>query len=234
MKMTLTMEKVKEYSSLLWLNFRVSLRNLFDNLSTALNYYPTARFAKIDLALLWSYLFNNPFRISKRFLEKAKAEDVYAYGETPLTTFEQVLKACDVKKSDVFYELGCGRGRTCFWANAFIECKTVGIEFIPEFVDKANKLVKQFDLKDIEFRCEDMVDSKMSDATVVYLYGTCLDDETIKKMEQKFSKLPSGTKIVTVSYSLNSYAPDRRYEVMKRFPARFTWGKGDVYLNIRK
>lgn len=232
--MTLTMEKVKEYSGLLWLNFQVSIRNALDNFSTALNYYSNIKFAKVDMALLGSYLFNNPFTISKRFLEKKKAEDIYAYGETPLTTFAEILKACDVKQGDVFYELGSGRGRTCFWANAFIGCKTVGIEYIPNFVEKANKLVKKFDLKDIEFRCEDMLDTQMSDATVVYLYGTCLDDETIRQMEEKFSKLPSGTKIITVSYSLNSYAPNRRYEVMKRFPARFTWGEGDVYLNIRK
>lgn len=230
----MSLDKIKEYSSLFWLNFKVSLRNSLDNISTAIHYYHNTQFAKVDLSLLWSYFFNNPFKISKKFLLSKQADDIYAYGETPLTTFDQIVRACGVTKEDVFYELGSGRGRTCFWVNAFIGCETVGIEYIPEFVKKADKLVKRFNLSNIRFVCEDFSATQFKNATVIYLYGTCLEDDVIQNLTQKFSKMPSGTKIITVSYSLNSYSNNNEFEVMKRFPAHFTWGEGDVYLNVKK
>lgn len=226
--------KTLDFLTLFWIKISVSFRNAIDFFITASRFYPDTAFAKVDFWLLMSYLFNNPFRISKRFLMERNESDIYAYGETPLSSFAEIVRECGISAKDKVYELGCGRGRTCFWLNAFIGCKTVGIEFVPEFVRKANDIKNRFHLQNIEFRCEDMADTDFSDATVIYLYGTCLEDEFIRKLEQKFAKLPPGTKIITVSYSLQDYAPKSRYEIMKRFPARFTWGIGDVYLNIRK
>lgn len=230
----ITVEKVKEYAALMWVNTVVSLRNSLDFFLTAGRYYQNKTFAKVDLSLIFSYLLNNPFAISKRFLMQHKATDIYAYGETPLASFAAIMKECGVTSKDVVYELGCGRGRTCFWLNAFVGCKVVGIEIIPEFVDKAQKIQQRFKLENLEFRCEDMLTASLSDATVIYLYGTCLEDDAIHTLEAQFAKLPAGTKIITVSYSLPEYAPEGRYEVMKRFPVPFTWGTGDVYLNVKK
>ncbi len=40
-----------------------------------------------------------------------------------------IARECGIQKEDVVFELGCGRGRTCFWLNTFIGCKVVGIGF---------------------------------------------------------------------------------------------------------
>lgn len=224
----------QNYLTLFWIQLSVSFRNAVDFFINVFRFYPDGAFAKVDLYLLMSYFFNNPFRISKRFLLERKDPNIYAYGETPLSSLDEIVRECGISAKDTVYELGCGRGRTCFWLNAFIGCKTVGIEYIPEFVQKAQNIKNKFHLKNIEFHCEDMGDADFSDATVIYLYGTCLEDDFIRKLERKFAKLPAGTKIITVSYSLPEYAPEGRYEIMKRFPVRFAWGEGDVYLNVKK
>jgi SAM-dependent methyltransferase len=225
---------LREIFSLLFLNLTVQVRSIIDFFKTAFRYYSNFQFMKVDLSLLLMYFFYSPYAISKRFLTQKGEEDVYAYGETPLTTMDLIAQECCIKKEDVFYELGCGRGRVCFWMHSFVGCQIVGIEFVPEFVKYANKIKDKLNLDHIEFRLEDMLKADYSEATVCYLYGTCLSDESIESLIQKFVSLPAGTKIITVSYPLSDYVGGESFEVMKRFSAPFTWGKGDVFLNVVK
>lgn len=225
---------IREFLHLFWVNFTVQLRNLLEFLKVTYHYYPKLSFLRIDSYLVLSYLFTNPFAVSKKFLLQKGEKEIYAYGETPLTTLDKIAKECQISKDDTVFELGCGRGRTCFWLRSFIRCKTVGIEYIPEFITRANRVIEKFKLKKIEFRNEDILDSDYTGATVIYLYGTCFESEFIKKLIDKFRTLPSGTKIITISYPLTEYTEESIFEVMKRFPATFTWGTGDVYLQIKK
>jgi SAM-dependent methyltransferase len=222
----------KEWMELLWINFVVLMRNLIEFFKVALRYYSNSNFLKTDLALRLMYLFHNPFSISKRFLMDRGEKDVYAYGETPLTTLERIARECHLSSKDVVYELGAGRGRTCFWLRAFIGCRVVGVEYIPEFVERANRIKTKLGLKGVEFCLQDMIDTDFRGATVIYLYGTCLEDNFIRKLAAKLARLPAGTKIITVSYPLTDYAERPLFEVMKRFPAAFTWGEADVYLQV--
>lgn len=225
---------LKEFFSLFWVNLVVSLRNAIEFVKVAFNYYGNVSFLKADLSLRLMYLFHNPYKISKRFLMHKGAKDVYAYGETPLTSLEIIARECRIGPQDCVFELGAGRGRTCFWLHSFIGCSVVGLEYIPEFVDRANLIKKKLGFKKIEFRLADMLTADYSGATVCYLYGTCLDESSIEKLVSKFSKLPSGTKIITVSYPLTDYAAETAFEVMKRFTVPFTWGTSDVFLQIVK
>lgn len=221
---------IKDFIKLLGLHLTVQAKNFIEYLKVIAKYYSNWPFFKTDIGLQLIYLFDNPFSISKRFLIKKGEEDTYAYGETPLTTFETIAKECRIKPTDTFYELGCGRGRICFWIHSFIKCKTVGIDYIPEFVNRGNRIVNRLHLQNIQFRQENIIDTQFSDGTVFYLYGTCLEDAFIEKLAAKLALLPSGTKIITISYPLTDYS--QKFEVMKRFPAHFNWGTADVYLQV--
>lgn len=226
---------VKEFLVLLWVNFVVFIKNSVEFLKVAFRYYGSFSFLKADLLLRLTYLFNNPYKISKRFLMNKGSQEIYAYGETPLTSLEKIVKECDLSKKDCVYELGSGRGRTCFWLHSFIGCAVVGIEYIPEFVGRANWVKDTLGLTNIEFRLEDMVRTEFSGATVCYLYGSCLEDKTIKTLAKHFAQLPRGTKIITVSYPLTDYVEgNNTFEVMKRFTIPYTWGEADVFLQIVK
>lgn len=230
----MTYMDIKEYLDLFWINLVVKKRNFVDFLKVVGKYYPTFSFFKKDMSLLLTYLFDNPFAISKRFLIKKGEKDVYAYGETPLTTLDFIAKECRLSSDDTVFELGCGRGRSCFWLNQFIGCKVVGVEIIPDFIERAERVKRKLKVQNIEFRNEDMLNTDFKGATVLYLYGTCLEEEFIKRLINRFKSLPTGTKIITVSYSLPEFTHEPVFEIMKRFPAKFTWGTADVYLQIKK
>lgn len=226
-------DHVKEYVDLAWINLVVQKRNLVEFCKVVYKYYTNLNFLKIDASLLVLYIYNNPFSISKRFLMKKGEVDIHTYGETPLTTIDKIASEINIQKKDVVYELGSGRGRCCFWLHSFIGCKVVGVEYIPEFVERSKQIRKEWKLSQIEFRNDDMLKADLSDATVIYLYGTCYPDEFIKQLINKLKKLPSGTKIVTVSYPLTDYITDQSFKILKHFPAEFTWGTADVYYQVR-
>jgi SAM-dependent methyltransferase len=223
---------VKEFFSLLGLNFLVLIRNAIEFFKVAFRYYGSFSFLKTDLALRLMYLFNNPFKISKRFLQNKGKIEIYAYGETPLTSLEFIAKECNLNSKDCVFELGCGRGRTCFWLHSFIGCSVVGIEYVPEFIERANAIKRMFKISEMEFRLADMAKADFNGGTVYYLYGSCLEDKIIKALASKLARMPSGTKIITVSYSLVEYSEKKEFEVMKRFTVPYTWGEADVYLQV--
>ena len=224
---------LKESLILLGINLKVKIINLIEYLHVIVRYYSHLQFAKIDLALLLSYFFANPFRISKQFLMQKGEQEIYAYGETPLTTLEEIARQCEIAAQDVVFELGCGRGRTCFWLNQWIGCTVVGIDYVPIFIEKAEKIKERFQLQKIAFRLEDLFQTDLQGATVIYLYGTCFPAEDIDLLIDRLSKLPSGTKIITISYALTEFQPRAPFRMIKQFPASFTWGWADVYLQVR-
>ena len=234
--------RFKEFLALYWLNLKVQKHNFVEYCKVIVRYYSNTAFAKTDLKLLSEYFLQNPFRISRDFLKgkiggtdtATETEELYAYGETPLTTFGLITQKANLKTIDTLYELGCGRGRCCFWAHHFIGCKVVGIDFVPPFIQKASTVVQKRDLKGIEFRCEDFLLSDLTDATAIYLYGTCYDAPFLKTLSKKLAKLPPATLVISVSYPLTDYAPPNTFEVLHRFSAPFTWGEGDVYIQQKK
>jgi hypothetical protein len=180
---------------------------------------------KVKFLLELLYLWHNPYRVSKRFLQKRGSEDVHQYGETPLETVIKVCKAANVTKEDHLFELGCGRGLTAFFIRDFFGCKVTGIEQIPLFIKKACQINKLFSLG-IEFRCEDFCESDLSDATVIYLYGTCLPDDIIEKI---CKKIKPNQRVISISYPLSDYDPE--FRILKTIEVDYPWGQTEAFIN---
>lgn len=225
---------LKEYLELIGINCVVWVKNFIEFIRVAFHYYRNLTFCKLDLSLLLTYLFHNPFTISKEYLQRKGEKEIYAYGETPLTTLDHIAKECRISKNDTVFELGSGRGRACFWLNSFLGCKVVGIERIPEFVQRADQIKSRFDVTGVTFRQQDLLDVDYAGATVIYLYGTCMEAAFIEKLISKLRSLPAGTKVITVSYALTDYTSQPLFEVMRCFPAHYPWGTADVFLQIKK
>lgn len=223
-----------EWIKLVGINLYTGMQNTLENLRVIWRYWRKPRFMHVDIGLLLTYFFDNPFKISKRFLRHAGESNVYQYGETPLTTLEAIMEKAGVTQDDVVYELGSGRGRTAFWLSQFLGCRTVGIEHIPAFVDRANRLVKSCHLQGVTFKQADFTAYSFSDATVIYLYGTCLSEEALDKLVPLLAEARKGTKIITVSYPLTSYDNAGAFEVMRVFRMPFTWGETEVFLHLVK
>ncbi|MCE5317822.1 MAG: class I SAM-dependent methyltransferase [Parachlamydia sp.] len=225
---------MKEFFELLWLSLVVKKRLFVEQLRIIFRYYHKAAFRNVDIALLHKYLFHSPYAISKRFLLARGESDVYTYGETPLTTLDKIARECEITTQDRVFELGCGRGRGCFWLNRYLGCKAVGIEYIPDFVARANEVKELWHVDGIEFRLEDILEADYTGATVIYLYGTCYEEAFLQKLIKRLAALPQGTKIITVSYPLTDFEKIPSFEVTKSFEAPFTWGTAEVFLQVRK
>lgn len=187
-------------------------------------------FESCDKALCRAYRFTNPYRTCRKFFESKGEKDVDLYGETPLTVLEKIAKEGALSSQDHLFELGCGRGRGSFFLAHRVGCKVTGVEWVPEFVERAQKINKN---PRLSFRCEDMQSCDFKGATAIYLYGTCLEDDVIHKLIASFKKLAAGTQFITVSYSLTDYDHEA-FSLIKEFSVDYPWGEAQVFLQIKR
>ena len=171
------------------------------------------------------YLFHNPYRVSRKFLQRRGDEEIHLYGETPLKTIDKLCLEAGITKDDHLFELGAGRGKTSFYIREHFKCNVTAIEQIPLFVKKAKQLNSLLSLG-ITFLCEDYTSSDLSKATLIYLYGTCLPEELIHKLCKQFR---SDQKIISISYPLSDYDP--KFKILKQFEVSYPWGNTEAYIN---
>jgi len=184
-------------------------------------FYSHAEFARLDQQLLGLYEKKSPYQMSKEYLIEQEADDVYTYGETPLTTMDRIVKECQITKEDRCIEMGAGRGRAALFLSEVVGCSVKAYELIPSFVKTFQKLSFSDGLEMIE---SDFFQADYSWPTVVFLYGTMLKTEEIKELAKKLCRK---TKIISVSYSLEEYATG--FVTKKAFPGHFPWGKTTIY-----
>ncbi len=199
--------------------------NCKDYFRTVWRYYRKPKFALVDISLLLSYFFKSPYRIGREFKESEP------YGETPLATLDMILEHCPIKPGEVAYELGSGRGRACFWLAVVKGHKTVGIEYIPTFVERAKNIASFFKVSNVSFIQADILKCDLSKATWLYLFGSALSDEDIQKLCKKLEDQPKGSRIITVSYPLVAYTKSPKFVLTLTLDAEFSWGTTQAYIH---
>ena len=181
---------------------------------------------KPDLRLRFSYLFLNPYRHVRKYLQKKGVINPYQYGETPLKTIEDLIEAAGgLKKFQYFADLGAGRGRLCYFVQKKYECKVFAFEQMEKFVKKGEKL-----FPNVHFILGNFLSKDLSSIDLIYLYGTMMTEceiiEFVKKVKGK-------TRVITISYPLTDY--DSRFKVLKKINVNFSWGNTVGYVQcLRK
>ena len=220
----------REFLKLILLNIKTNLFDFFEWLKVIYRYYRNFSYCRADLHLLAIYFFDSPYRMNRKFLQERGEKEIHVYGETPLTTMELIANRAKIAAGEKCFELGCGRGRTCFWLTAFRGCNVVGIDWTLEFISRAEKARKRSKIDKLEFRCEDLAESDFTGADVIYIYGTTWSDELIEKLAGKFASLKRSARIITVSYSLLDYSAPETFELIDTFTAPFLWGDAEVFV----
>jgi hypothetical protein len=208
---------------------QIKWRLFHNQLQVIKRYYTKKKFLLSDLLLFCAYFFSNPYRISRKFLQKKGAKNIHTYGEIPLTTLETVAHAFCIQPQDKWLELGSGRGRSCFWMAEVWGCNTKGIEWIPEFVQKASWIAKKIPSCKAEFQNIDMNQADFSTATVIYLSTTCMEAEEISFLLLSMDSLPLKSKVITISEPLDH----PNYPCIQSIPVSFLWGKTGAYLHTK-
>ncbi len=125
--------------------------------------------------------------------------------QLPENSLRDIFRFVDLKENDVFYHLGCGDEKGVLIArNEFNVKKAVGIDLSQEKIQKAKK---SFNDENSNFLCEDILESDISDASVILFWFT--DQKIISKMLQRFEMLKEGCRVVTIWGPLSEYMPSK-------------------------
>lgn len=122
-------------------------------------------------------------------------------------SFREIFQFANLGESDIFYHLGCTNEKGIEIAiNEFKVKKAVGIDNNFEKIQQAKKNLEKKNIQG-EMICKDIVESEISDATVILFWFT--DDNIVNEMMGKFEKLKPGIKIITIWGPLPNYLPNK-------------------------
>ncbi len=124
----------------------------------------------------------------------------------PENVVRKIFKFAKLKKSDVFYHLGCGQGNAvAIAANEFGITKSVGIELNKATAAKARKQIAG--ISNSEIVNADIRKADISDATVLLFWFN--DPEMVDAMIKRFKKLREGARVITIWAPLGMTLPDK-------------------------
>jgi tRNA G37 N-methylase Trm5 len=128
------------------------------------------------------------------------------YVPTPDAVVMEMLKAANVTKNDVLYDLGSGDGRIVITAAQKFGARGVGIDLDPIRIREAEENAKTAGVTDkVKFINGDIFDADIRAATVVTMY--LLPDINMKLRPKLLSDLKPGTRIVSHNYDLGDWTP---------------------------
>jgi len=122
-------------------------------------------------------------------------------------SLREIFKFANLGKNDNFYHLGCGNEKGIEIAiNEFKVKKAVGIDNNSEKIITAKKNLEAKNIQ-AEMICQNIEESDISDASVILFWFT--NENVINLMLEKFKKLKSKTKIITIWGPLPCCLPDK-------------------------
>lgn len=145
------------------------------------------------------------------FGQTMKIPDVN-YIPTSQKIVNRMLKLAKVNKNDTVYDLGSGDGRIPITAvKDFGAKRGVGIDIDPRRVAEADENAKKAQVSDkVNFIQGDLFQQDFSEATVITLY---LLPELNLKLRPKLLELKPGTRIISHSFDMGDWKPERTIKV---------------------
>jgi precorrin-6B methylase 2 len=181
-------------------------------------------------------LYNNSeaYVLSRKACKKlgVKGND-FVYGEIEFLSFCAILQRVNPKQSDVFYDLGCGSGKAVLTAAlCFKFSKAVGVELLPELYHLANKQLKKVrdlgaDIKQldcVQFLNNDYLNCNFSEATILFINATCINEQNWNDLLKKIAKLPIGSRVVITSKQIQ----DVQFKLLSASKEQMSWGQATV------
>lgn len=124
---------------------------------------------------------------------------------SPLDVVRRMLEVARVTDDDVVYDLGSGDGRIVVEAAKTHGARAVGIEYDLRLCEEARDRAAREGVGHlVEIRHQDVMESDLSDATVVTLYLLPASNERLKP---KLLALRPGTRIVAHNYGIAGWEP---------------------------
>ena len=132
---------------------------------------------------------------------------IVPFVPSPQVVVDKMIELAGVKKGDVVYDLGSGDGRIVI-AAAKRGARAVGFEIDPELVGESRANIKKAGVQDLaEIRNQDILTVDLSPASVITMY--LLPDVNLKLKPNLLSQLKPGSRVVSHSFDMGDWKPDR-------------------------
>lgn len=180
----------------------------------------------------------NGFVLSKIARSRQDALD-YVYGEIEFESFIALLSLIGLQPESIFYDLGCGTGKTVLAAAMVYPIKnSIGVELLPELYNcacmQAQKLAKldiyRQQAQKIEIIQGDFLEANLSNATDIFINSSSLFNPTWQKLCLKLESLPQIKTVITTSKPLLS----DKFELVKTARIQVSWGFVGAFIHICK
>lgn len=137
------------------------------------------------------------------------------YVPTPMEVVEEMLKLANVKPGDFVIDLGCGDGRIVVMAAEKFGARGMGYDINPERIKDSNENAQKAKVTDkVKFVEKNLFDADIAQATVVTLY--LLPDVNMRLRPKLLKELKPGTRIVSHSFDMGDWKPDKKVDVNGR------------------
>jgi SAM-dependent methyltransferase len=136
-----------------------------------------------------------------------QAQEEVPFITTPDNVTLEMLRIADVKSSDYVIDLGSGDGRIVIVAAARFGARGLGVEIVPQLVEKSIDSARRAGVEDrAQFRELDIFKADLTPASVVTLY---LLPEFNLMLRPSLLALKPGTRIVSHDWDMAEWKPDR-------------------------
>ncbi|HWP24417.1 MAG TPA: methyltransferase domain-containing protein [Candidatus Binatia bacterium] len=136
-----------------------------------------------------------------------ESKKIVPFVPSPQVVVDKMIELAGVKSGDVVYDLGSGDGRIVI-AAAKKGARAVGFEIDPDLVAESRANIQKAGLQHLaEIRNQDILTVDLSGASVVTMY--LLPDVNLKLRPALLSQLKPGSRVVSHSFDMGDWKPDK-------------------------
>ncbi|MFA6551264.1 MAG: SAM-dependent methyltransferase [Patescibacteria group bacterium] len=118
----------------------------------------------------------------------------------------RIFKLAQLKTGEIFYDLGCGNGKTVIYAADKFKAKAIGVEFaLPlYFICRIRQIAGG--KNNVVFKWKNLFNENLADADVVYFFG--VPDSIKLKLKEKLEReLKPGARVISYVFSVPGWTP---------------------------
>lgn len=118
----------------------------------------------------------------------------------------RIFKFARLKEGEIFYDLGCGNGKTVIYAAKNFKAKAVGLELaLPLYFFCQWRQLFNYRY-DVTFRWKNLFKEDLAAADVIYFFG--LPHIIRKRLKDKLEReLKSGTRVISYTFAIPGWQP---------------------------
>jgi hypothetical protein len=96
--------------------------------------------------------------------------EMIRYLPTPARVILELIEQAQIRSSDIFYDLGSGRGHVAILVALLTGARVVGVEIDQGLCAAAQQSIRNFDLPSATILCSDAREADLAAGTIFYMY----------------------------------------------------------------